>query len=401
MPTLPVPQHIHRVVIIGVHGWFPGRWVSKLVGEPTGTSQRFVSQMHQAVREFYASQDGMAGADLASLGVDVTTIPLVGEGTVEERVAKLHAQLVDNAFWLQHLRDAELVMIAAHSQGSPVSSLLVSRLIDEGYVHPHRQRVCLLAMAGISHGPMPSLKGNLIVQYVEAEAARELFEFNNPSSAISRKYRYAVQNMLTHGVRITAIGSWYDQVVPLYSAVMHGFHHVNIFRGVYIEGRDYNPDFLSHLIVFALKLRNAGWTDHDLVVHLSELVMGNLWGGTQGHETIYNDLSAYRVALAWALGPTPPAHRPRSPYALPAGSASTIPPYPNTVAGYRAPARLNPYFLPWIMAQLLADPFIQQSPELAADLHQLQTEFAAWEPQSKVYRELRYRLEPFRARPHL
>ncbi|KAJ3303415.1 hypothetical protein HDU76_005351, partial [Blyttiomyces sp. JEL0837] len=44
---------------------------------------------------------------------------------------------------------------------------------------------------------------------------------------------------------------------------------------IYIDGADYVPDFLSHLIVFALRLRNSGISDKGLIVHLSEYLAGN------------------------------------------------------------------------------------------------------------------------------
>lgn len=100
--------------------------------------------------------------------------------------------------------------------------------------------------------------------------------------------------ILEHGVRILACGSWYDQVVPLYSACFHGYSHPGIYRvfpqqdliralkAIHIEGADYIPDFMSHLVVFALKLRNMGYDDHGLVVHLSDMIAGNVYGfGTQ------------------------------------------------------------------------------------------------------------------------
>jgi hypothetical protein len=46
---------------------------------------------------------------------------------------------------------------------------------------------------------------------------------------------------------------------------MHAFNHSSIFRAIYIHGADYEPDFLSHLVVFALRLRNAGISDRGLL----------------------------------------------------------------------------------------------------------------------------------------
>ena len=93
---------------------------------------------------------------------------------------------------------------------------------------------------------------------------------------------------------------------------MHAFNHASIFRAIYIHGADYEPDFLSHLVVFALRLRNAGISDRGntwfidkifaeiqlqypgLIVYLSDYLAGNVYGfGTQGHQVIYEDLNTY------------------------------------------------------------------------------------------------------------
>lgn len=74
---------------------------------------------------------------------------------------------------------------------------------------------------------------------------------------------------------------------------MHGFSHPSLLRAVYIDGHDYQPDFLTSLIVFLLRLRNYGIPDHGLAVHLSEAVAGSLYSGTQGHSTIYEDIGVY------------------------------------------------------------------------------------------------------------
>jgi hypothetical protein len=97
----------------------------------------------------------------------------------------------------------------------PVSALLLSKLIKERFIHLETQNVCILAMAGISHGPFPSLKSSLVVQYIESDPAKQLFDFNLWNSTISMKYREAMVHLLGVGVRVVAVGSWYDQVVPV------------------------------------------------------------------------------------------------------------------------------------------------------------------------------------------
>ncbi|KAJ1967481.1 hypothetical protein H4R34_006385 [Dimargaris verticillata] len=96
-----------------------------------------------------------------------------------------------------------------------------------------------------------------------------------------------------------------DQVVPLYSSIVHGLSHMNMYRAIYIDGEHYGDDFLTDLLIFALRLRNHGLRDHDLVVHLSDAIAGSLYTGTQGHSTIYNDRKVYELAAQWVMESIP------------------------------------------------------------------------------------------------
>jgi hypothetical protein len=130
-----------------------------MIGEPTGTSTKFCEQMEKGLKQYFYSTHGISIPDDA-----IISIPLEGEGKVEDRVQRLYDALVDSSIWLDAISSADVILWATHSQGTPVSSLLLKRLLQEGHIHMHRQQCCMLAMAGISQGPFPSLKGNLIVK---------------------------------------------------------------------------------------------------------------------------------------------------------------------------------------------------------------------------------------------
>lgn len=282
---------IRKVVIIGVHGWYPRKALRTLIGEPTGTSQKFCQEMDLALKDYLRHH----GKHLDPK--DVTLIPLEGEGKVLERVEVLYQNLVQNKAWKESVHEADVVLVATHSQGTPTSILLMARLIDEGLLRvqendPQMQRIGILTMAGISHGPFPFLKGNFVVRVFEREAASELFEFMDSETGIARKYREGLRTVLSSGVRLTCVASLEDQVVPLYSAVMTSVHHPSIVRAVYVDnGASYKSDFLINLIAFSLRLRNAGVDDHGILVHLSEVIAGSLYG--EGHSTIYDERDVY------------------------------------------------------------------------------------------------------------
>jgi hypothetical protein len=50
---------------------------------------------------------------------------------------------------------------------------------------------------------------------------------------------------------------------------------------------------LSHLVGFALKLRNLGISDHGLIRELSQPLAGSLYTG-EGHSRLYDDEAVYQ-----------------------------------------------------------------------------------------------------------
>ncbi|KAG0315681.1 hypothetical protein BG000_005112 [Podila horticola] len=383
-PAQKVSQgtEIRKVVIFGIHGWFPTKLVRTVIGEPTGTSKKFCDEMDLALKDYLRLHNVELSPE------DITLIPLEGEGKVLDRVDILYNNLVRNPTWRHATQNADLVLVATHSQGTPTSIMLVARLIQEGLLRvdlndPRMQRIGVLTMAGISHGPFPFLKGNLIVRWFEAEAAGELFEFMDSESTIARRYREGLKVVLSSGVRLTCVASLEDQVVPLYSAVMTSIHHPSIVRAVYIDGASYQNDFLTNLISFALRLRNAGMDDFGVLVHLSEVVAGSLYG--EGHSTIYDEREVYMLSIRSLLEP---------PKSLTPELARSEP----VLNPFRAKQRLNPFYLPWGMRGMAEDIKARGDESLAQGLEELRRMYNEWNPVTKGMKEIKYRLEPVRSK---
>ncbi|KAF9419846.1 hypothetical protein BGZ94_009285 [Podila epigama] len=381
-PIIQGPNRIRKVVIFGIHGWFPTKLVRTVIGEPTGTSKKFCDEMELALKDYLRIHN----VDIPE--EDITLIPLEGEGKVLDRVDILYNNLIRNPSWRHATANADLVLVATHSQGTPTSIMLVARLIQEGLLRvdmddPRMQRIGILTMAGISHGPFPFLKGNLIVRWFEAEAAGELFEFMDSESTIARRYREGLKVVLSSGVRLTCVASLEDQVVPLYSAVMTSIYHPSIVRAVYIDGNSYQKDFLTQLISFALRLRNAGLDDHGVLVHLSEVIAGSLYG--EGHSTIYDEREVYMLAIRSLLEP---------PVTLTPELARSEP----VLHAFRARQRLNPFYLPWGMRGMAEDIKARGDEGLAKGLEELRKLYSEWNPVTKGMKEIKYRLEPVRSK---
>ncbi|KAK7419433.1 hypothetical protein QQX98_003385 [Neonectria punicea] len=355
------PPKIRKAIAIGVHGLFPASYLRPMIGQPTGTSLRFASLCAESIRR-WAEDHGCGDCEIEKVALE-------GEGKIKDRVENLWKLMLN---WIDHIRSADLIVIACHSQGVPVSIMLLEKLIDLGIITNAKIGVC--AMAGVSLGPFPDIKSSLLMG-----SAAELWDFSNAESDNSKRFETSLKHVLDYGARITFIGSIDDQLVPMESAVYSPAHHPYIYRAVFIDRRVHAPDFIAHLVGFALKLRNLGVSDHGLIRELSIPLAGSLYSGA-GHSRIYFDDAVYDLAISHALE-TAPAHAPA----------------PCDISARQGPLTSpNPYVLPWIMRGLLEEDFVRT--ELSAEADELLRQFDDWKPTNKALKDVKYRLEALRSK---
>lgn len=133
------PPKIKKAVAIGVHGLFPATYLRPMIGQPTGTSIRFANHGAEAVRR-WADAHGCHNCEIEKIALE-------GEGKISERVDNLWKLLLN---WVDHIRSADLILLACHSQGVPVGIMLLAKLIDLGIAPRARIGVCAM---GTSHYP--------------------------------------------------------------------------------------------------------------------------------------------------------------------------------------------------------------------------------------------------------
>lgn len=350
---------LRRAVVIGVHGLVPVPLLRAVTGQPTGTSVRFVNRTADAIQRW---------ADSHNIeNCDIQKIPLEGGGKVAERVENLWKMLLN---WITHIQKADVIMFACHSQGVPVAVLLTAKLIEFGVVSNARIGVC--AMAGVSLGPFIEFKSRLI-----GGSAGELFEFADSESEISKRYEKALRDLVTYGGRILFCGSIDDQLISMESSLFLTASHPYIYRAAFIDGRIYAPNFLSHLIGFALKLRNIGISDHGLIRELALPLAGSLYSG-EGHSRLHDDSQVYDLAVQFALETT------------------SVDYVPLEVKKHKIPRSSNPYLLPWIMRGLLEEEYVRT--ELKLETIELLKSFESWKPTTKSLKDIKYRLEAIKSK---
>ncbi|WFD00600.1 hypothetical protein MYAM1_003351 [Malassezia yamatoensis] len=371
---------VQRVVVIGVHGWFAQSIFKSVIGAPVGTSMRFASMMAASVRRQFQE----AGFPLEE--DSVTIIAPQHDGRVDVRTDRFFDEIVQDPKSLQAIQEADALLIASHSQGAVVATMLLDRLIQEALLDPQRTRTCVLSMCGVYQGPFVHLQKSLAssyINYFETGAARELFEFQAYDSTVSTQHRDAYGRILAKGVKMVHIGSLDDNVVPMYSALYCSVAHPSILRAVYIDGVAFpETDFLIRLVLLCVAVRNNGFHDHNLLILLSASVAGSLYGGL-GHSLIYDEPSVYDFATRYLFDTQSPART----------GATNI---PLTASRYSA-QRWNPYDLPWALRGLLDDQTISRF--FQEDIREVIQDYAHWNPTSKPLKDLRWRLAPVRTLP--
>lgn len=434
--TFQPPQHIYqshtkpkirKAIAIGVHGFFPAPLIQKFLGQPTGTSIRFANYAAASIKSWCQAQQPEIK------DVEIEKVALEGEGIIGDRVTTLWKLLLN---WLSQLRQADFILVAAHSQGVPVAFMLLAKLIQLGALSPN-VKIGVCAMAGINLGPFLEYRSRLF-----GGSALELFEFCDVGSKVSKSYFEALDICLRHNVRVTFIGSWDDQLVSLESSLYAPLSHPYVCRAVFIDGRLHTPNFLTHLVVFALKLRNLGISDHGLLRELSAPLAGSLVGG-EGHSRVYDDPAVYVLAVDFALSSTDVAPL-TTPAAVPTAASSllasdkdraraaaaarraSLSGYPASTAQANhirrgsptASSQLpgitpilahyepvppgqgaNPFTLPWAVRGMLEEEGVKRDAGLMAEVRELVAEFEGWRPTSKVLKDVRWRLEGVRSLP--
>lgn len=380
----PAPLPCKRCVVIGIHGWFPGAMMRSVLGEPTGTSPKFVSMMVQALDNFQKEHNIVFDK--------ITQIPLEGEGMIEKRVEKLYGNLMKNEEWVADLHAADAIFVATHSQGTIVSTHLLDRLVRDKHIRTKRniqenekpQKVCCLALCGIHLGPLRYLNSSSLLQpyfqYFESDAARELFEFQNTENAVSKAYVAALTNVVHNGIKMVYVASLNDQVVPIYSGLFTYVQHPLILRALYMDGDAYHSsDFLSNLLVLLLRVMNSGLTDSGLITHLSEATAGSLTG--VGHSTAYEDVACFALAAKYLFL-----------------TDDGLEEHPDlTLEAFNASSELNDYEIPWALRDLIADDRVAHF--FGRDITQLRDAFREWHPKTTILRDIKRKLQPIQRLP--
>ncbi|CCK68796.1 uncharacterized protein KNAG_0B03540 [Huiozyma naganishii CBS 8797] len=368
-----------KVLLVGVHGFFPKKMFRTFIGEPTGTSTKFVNEAERVVLDYFKEK---------STQIEVSKIALEKEGEIFERVDYFYEIMKK---WVKAINNADLIYFVSHSQGCPVTIILLAKLIETGIINmentkiyntvdygvsftPKKKIIALLGMAGCNNGPFYGRDQSLLVRAyttIAQDSMMELFEFQKFDSLQSKKLIQGLRFIISHNVKVTFVASINDQLIPVYSSFCSFADHPNIFRATFIDRDSNTPAFITRLAKISGTLINLGYDDHNMVKELSPSLVGPLTTG--GHSSIYKEYQVYRLGIKFALETTDTPHEIPVKYT----------PYNLSEFG------TNPYRLPWCMRGLVTEARKKMNPDQIALLYR---EYEAWQPQTKQLKDIKYRL---------
>jgi len=361
-----VPKNLDRTLVIGVHGW------AILGGLMTG-SPRTVSE---SLADYLS--DALKKQDITNVDV----LHIYGHGTIIQRV-KAHLKFLASEQNRLLLSSCKNIFLSCHSQGCVVGCLLLKELFDLGWISSD-QNINFLALAGVHHGCFQNLPSDYFSN------TKELFILSQPDNTLSNQHLSALTALLRHGAKIFLMASFFDEVVPLHSALAVGLGvHPNLRRSVYAGPKvnTESTDFILDLLELLCRCQTTG-IQIDLLPHLSGFFRGRFYQIDVGenHTNIRLEPQVFNAAAAFFTSSSTRTIIEKVPFRFSSVWWSAI----LTKSFYGSD--LNAYFLKQRLQGLFD---VSHHFELMKEMTNLRLSFREWRPSQESEKRLRKTFEPF------
>lgn len=359
---------IKKVVVLSFHGFFPQKIVRNIIGEPTGTAEQ-MNKMAIAELERWSK--------INNVELNINVINLEGHGKIFERVNGC-LSILDN--WTDIISESDYILAVANSISVPLAIHALAKLITSN-VFDDVKKLGLIGFSGILMGPFPEVESKINTRGSvgqDNDIISEMFDLEDPDSLQSKEIIRNMRILLKKNFKITFIGSLNDCFAPLYSSLGLHLLHPNIYRALYVDGKDHQPDFLVSLFNLILTVRNLNYTDHGLLVELSNFFSSQIGDG--GHSKVLNNKYGYRIGINNMLN-----------------TSDLL--YQQTMIEDSRNLRennVNNYHIPWSLRGFIQElNKLQKHFDVEQIIEQLFEEFKSWEPQGTKRKELKYCMEAF------
>lgn len=352
-----------KALIISFHGFLPQKIVKNIIGESTGSSQRMEEQAAKELKRW---------SDINNVELNIETINLEGYGKLFERVNEC-LSILEN--WIENISSCDFILAVANSHSVPLAIHVIARLITSGYLDK-TEKLGFIGLSGICMGPIPEVESKISIRGnvgQDADIISEILDLEDPDSLQSKELSRNMKVVIRKNFKVTFVGSLNDCFSPIYSSLGLHLLHPNIYRALYIDGSQHQPDFLTSLFNLILTVKNLNYSDHGLLIELSNFFTGQIGDGQ--HSKVLTNKYAFRIGISNMLNTSDLFYQQKVVEEL------------TNIREYTT----NSYHIPWCLRGFLEElEKLQKHFDAKQIIEQLYEEFKSWEPETQKMKDLRY-----------
>lgn len=362
------PKPLKKAVVISFHGFLPQKIVRNIIGEPTGNAEEMSKNAVDELKRWSA---------INNIDLDINIVNIEGHGKIFERVNGC-LTFLDNC--MDTIKSCDYLLCVANSHNVPLAIHTISKLVTSGYLD-EVEKLGLVGLAGLCMGPIPEIESRISARGSvgqDNEIISELFDLEDPESLQGKEIIRSMKILIKKNFKVTFIGALNDCFSPLYSSLGLNISHPNIYRAIYVDKENHQPDFLVSLFNLILTIKNLNYKDHGLLIELSNFFSGSIAEG--GHSKLMKNKYCYRVGINNMLNTCNLFYEQSMVEELTNAKEFTS----------------NSYHIPWCLRGLLEElEILQKHFDAKQILQQLYQEFKSWESHDQKSKELRYCMEAF------
>lgn len=354
---------VKKAIVICFHGFLPQKIVKNIIGEGTFSSQKMTELATKELKRW---------ADIHQVELTIESINLEGYGKLFERVNEC-LSILEN--WVENISNSDFILAVSNSHSVPLAIHVIARLITSGYLDK-TEKLGFIGFSGICMGPIPEVESKISIRGnvgQDTDIISEILDLEDPDSLQSKELSRNMKVLIKKNFKVTFIGSLNDCFSPLYSSLGLHLLHPNIYRALYIDGSQHQPDFLTSLFNLILTVKNLNFSDHGLLIELSNFFTGQIGDGQ--HSKVLTNKYGYRIGINNMLNTSDLFYQKKVMEEL------------TNVREYTT----NSYHIPWCLRGFLEElQKLQKHFDAKQIIEQLYEEFKSWEPETQRMKDLRY-----------
>ena len=349
-----------RAFVLSIHGFLPQKIVRNIIGESSLNSELMTKKVVSEMKRW---------GDINNVDINFQTLSVEGYGKREDRVNEIIEIIKD---WDEEIKKCEYFVCVSNGMNCSISLKVLRFLVDEGLLSNEIQdKLGFISLGGAYYGALESIESKISNRGNVGQDAEIISEmFGMSESEVFEDFEI----LLKENFKVSLVGSLNDCFVGIHSSLLLDIDHCNIYRNIFIDGKENLSDFLISLIELIVIVKNLKYKDYQLLNEISQYFQGNV--GEGGHFTMMEDKNSYRNGIKFMMD-----------------TSNSI--YDETLKKVEFRNECNDYHIPWSLRGFVEEVIGLKRIEAAETLKGLHEEYLVWEPVEGKMKELKVCMEGF------